>query len=278
MRTRRQGTGRRGRWIRAPRCDTVTYLAGEALRLGAEERSVKLVQIAPFRLGEVLVDPPTRRIVNGEKFEILEPRIMQVLVVLALARGSVVSRDELIGAAGVAGLSARMDPSAIARIALRCRQDRTASLEPSQVGYRILPAGLTTCRNPHRPRRIVALAPTRTASLAEPHKICQCRLPWCGSLATAGSLLGGPVRLAAGRPIGRQPKRSTVRRAQSPSAGHPDQVIRPILLSEATRIDPQLLSCGDLPYFRQIRRGLPRTRDSLPVDRSAAQRALSIDL
>ena len=64
--------------------------------MGEESRSIKLAQVPPFRLGEVLVDPPRRRVARGERSEILEPRVMQVLVLLAEARGAVVSRDELI--------------------------------------------------------------------------------------------------------------------------------------------------------------------------------------
>ncbi len=49
-----------------------------------------------FRLGDILVRPSLREIRAGETVETLEPRVMQVLVVLAAARGAVVSRDELI--------------------------------------------------------------------------------------------------------------------------------------------------------------------------------------
>lgn len=49
-----------------------------------------------FRLGDILVRPSLREIRAGETLETLEPRVMQVLVVLAAARGAVVSRDELI--------------------------------------------------------------------------------------------------------------------------------------------------------------------------------------
>ena len=54
---------------------------------------IDLARAARFRLGELEVDPPRRRVSTGET---LEPRVMQVLVALARANGDVVSRDELI--------------------------------------------------------------------------------------------------------------------------------------------------------------------------------------
>jgi DNA-binding winged helix-turn-helix (wHTH) protein len=51
-----------------------------------------------FALGGLEVRPSTRELVGGARPEILEPRVMQVLVALARRRGQVVSRDDLIGA------------------------------------------------------------------------------------------------------------------------------------------------------------------------------------
>ena len=47
-------------------------------------------------LGRLKVDPPTRRIGDGARNELLEPRVMRVLVALASAKGKVLSRDDLI--------------------------------------------------------------------------------------------------------------------------------------------------------------------------------------
>ena len=49
-----------------------------------------------FVIGPLTVDPPTRRIGDGERDEQLEPRVMRVLVALARAKGKVLSRDDLI--------------------------------------------------------------------------------------------------------------------------------------------------------------------------------------
>ena len=49
-----------------------------------------------FRLGDILVRPSLLEFCAGDTIETLEPRVMQVLVVLAGANGAVVSRDDLI--------------------------------------------------------------------------------------------------------------------------------------------------------------------------------------
>lgn len=57
---------------------------------------IVLVHEAEFTLGELRISPSKREVVAGAAREVLQPRIMQVLVALARRRGQVVSRDELI--------------------------------------------------------------------------------------------------------------------------------------------------------------------------------------
>jgi DNA-binding winged helix-turn-helix (wHTH) protein len=57
---------------------------------------IRLASEQPFKIGELQVDPPTRQLRNGARKETLEPRVMQVLIALARAKGRVVSRDELV--------------------------------------------------------------------------------------------------------------------------------------------------------------------------------------
>ena len=59
---------------------------------------VVLARIRPFRIGNVEVRPASREVVGGDRREVLEPRVMQVLVALASARGEILSRDDLISA------------------------------------------------------------------------------------------------------------------------------------------------------------------------------------
>jgi hypothetical protein len=62
------------------------------------EEAIVLAQAKPFRLGAVDVRPASREIVGPQGREMLEPRVMQVLVRLARAGGEVVTRDQLVEA------------------------------------------------------------------------------------------------------------------------------------------------------------------------------------
>jgi formylglycine-generating enzyme required for sulfatase activity/DNA-binding winged helix-turn-helix (wHTH) protein len=59
-------------------------------------RAIDLSAEAEFRLGALLVRPSLCEIVAGDRAQSAEPRVMQALVVLAKAKGTVVSRDELV--------------------------------------------------------------------------------------------------------------------------------------------------------------------------------------
>jgi TolB-like protein len=59
---------------------------------------VELALEPAFRLARVDVRPATREVLAAGLRQVLEPRVMQVLVALARRRGEVVSRDELIDA------------------------------------------------------------------------------------------------------------------------------------------------------------------------------------
>lgn len=61
-------------------------------------RVIVLAHEKPFSIGPVTVQPSTRSIVRGSRHEILEPKVMQVLVALGQAAGQVVSRDDLVEA------------------------------------------------------------------------------------------------------------------------------------------------------------------------------------
>jgi len=57
---------------------------------------IDLTRQAPFFLGTLEIRPASREVVAGGEREVLEPRVMQVLVALARRPGEVVSRDEMI--------------------------------------------------------------------------------------------------------------------------------------------------------------------------------------
>jgi len=58
--------------------------------------SIDLAREANFSLGCLRIQPSSREVMAAGATEVLEPRIMQVLVALARRRGEVVSRDDLI--------------------------------------------------------------------------------------------------------------------------------------------------------------------------------------
>jgi Tol biopolymer transport system component/DNA-binding winged helix-turn-helix (wHTH) protein len=62
----------------------------------SDDPVIDLAHEADFRLGSLLISPSTREVARGDLREMLEPRVMQVLVALYRAGGEVVSRDDLI--------------------------------------------------------------------------------------------------------------------------------------------------------------------------------------
>lgn len=60
-----------------------------------EQDRIDLARAPSFRLGPLTVEPPLRQ-VTARSSETLEPRVMQVLVALAMADGAIVSRDDLV--------------------------------------------------------------------------------------------------------------------------------------------------------------------------------------
>jgi hypothetical protein len=67
--------------------------------VGDDERPTNRIVLAhepEFTLGALQICPAKREVMAGTACEVLQPRIMQVLIVLARRRGEVVTRDELI--------------------------------------------------------------------------------------------------------------------------------------------------------------------------------------
>lgn len=136
-------------------------------------RQIKLVDVVPFRLGAVQVEPARRRLSAGGRSETLEPRVMQVLVALADAEGAVVSRDELIERCwgGVV-----VGENAIQRVISQIRQAAgdigAGSFEVEairKVGYRIVDgesaqAALAAPQNGRAPSRRLFLAGSAAAA------------------------------------------------------------------------------------------------------------------
>lgn len=106
-------------------------------------RRVDLAHEPDFQLGPMSVSPSTGRVRTGGVEERLEPRMMQVLVVLARAGGATVSRDELVEACWEGRI---VSDDAIARIVAKVRNLARATDPPAfaietipKVGFRLMP-------------------------------------------------------------------------------------------------------------------------------------------
>lgn len=106
---------------------------------------VVLAHEPSFAIGPLRVDPPTRQLSCGETSETLEPRVMQVLVVLGRAGGAVVTRDELVDRCWEGRI---VGDDAINRVISRIRKlaasigNGSFKLETiAKVGYRVTATG-----------------------------------------------------------------------------------------------------------------------------------------
>ncbi|HEX7886656.1 MAG TPA: winged helix-turn-helix domain-containing protein [Phenylobacterium sp.] len=125
---------------------------------------MQLAHQAAFSLGVLEVRPPTCEVVWPEGRELLQPRVMQVLVALARANGAVVSRDDLIASCW-SGRVVGDDAITLVIMKLRKlaeRSDGAFTLETvPRVGYRLAAATPTSREAPAmssgkaRPRIVV---------------------------------------------------------------------------------------------------------------------------
>jgi formylglycine-generating enzyme len=103
---------------------------------------VDLASESDFVLGQFRIRPSLCEIEAGGQTQTVEPRVMQVLAVLARAQGAVVSRDELIRRCwGGRAISEDAINRCIAKVRKLAEQDSGASFEVEtipRVGYRLL--------------------------------------------------------------------------------------------------------------------------------------------
>ena len=105
---------------------------------------IDLAREANFRLGTLSVSPSAREVARGSQRELLEPRVMQVLVALTHAQGAVVSRDSLIARCWEGRI---VGEDAINRAIWRLRKlaesDGDFAIETiPRVGYRLRPGAM----------------------------------------------------------------------------------------------------------------------------------------
>jgi DNA-binding winged helix-turn-helix (wHTH) protein len=132
-----------------------------AQQISEAANPVVLGRAEPFRVGAIDVVPATRQILREGASETLEPRVMQVLVALAEAKGAIVTRDELIDRCWDGRI---VGDNAIHRVVSRLRLVAATFGEGSfaietiaRVGYRLLAEG--SAASP-------AKAPSRRAAAA----------------------------------------------------------------------------------------------------------------
>jgi DNA-binding winged helix-turn-helix (wHTH) protein/TolB-like protein len=122
---------------------------------------IDLAREPDFRIGALEVRPSTREVVAGEAREVLEPRVMQVLVALARRRGEVVSRDELVATCwGGRVVGDDAIQRAVAGVRRLGEAHGAFSVETvARVGYRLSEAAATAGRaTRRRPWRLAAAA------------------------------------------------------------------------------------------------------------------------
>ena len=125
----------------------------------APEGPMQLARQTAFTLGAMEVRPPTCEVVSAQVCEVLQPRVMQVLVALARANGAVVSRDELIakcwGGRVVGEDAISLVMAKLRKLAERSGGAFTVETVP-RVGYRLAVGETPGARTEHaRPRLAV---------------------------------------------------------------------------------------------------------------------------
>lgn len=260
-----------------------------------------LAEEPPLRLGALEIDPPTRQVHHRGSATTLEPRVMQVLVVLAREPGRVVGRQELFERCWDGRV---VGDNAINRVISRLRhlaedlgEDRFTIDTVARVGYRLLarepataepalspPAGAIEVPTGDRPQGTrLRAAPGATAAGFGVGAPLRRRLLVGGiavGLAGMGAGLYGRALLAPREredvAVLRQRAAEALRDGTSASGGQAAAYLR-----EATRLAPQSAGLwGLLALALAQQRGVAPDSPADPLGtatRAAAERALALD-
>ncbi len=234
---------------------------------------VVLAHELSFAIGSLRVDPATRQVSGEGCSETLEPRVMQVLVALGRARGSIVTRDELIERCWDSRV---VGEDAINRVISRLRHVaeqfggsyRVETI--TKVGYRLVVAN-----EAERPA-------TASPSAADPPLATRRSVLVAGAAAVVA--VGGVLAWKA--PWRHQPLAEAVelfhRGDIAQRAGFPDQSRQSVTYFEtAVRVDPLYAAAWGalaLAYTHNIDGYGEAELESLPGRiRAAAARAIELD-
>jgi DNA-binding winged helix-turn-helix (wHTH) protein len=242
-------------------------------------RRIALARESAFRLGRAHVQPSTRTLEVDGRAEIIEPRMMQVLVALAGAKGEVVTRDELLELCWEGRV---VGEDALSRVLWRLRQVLARLGQPDfeietipRVGYR-----LVVGRN--EPAVEIGPAPKTPA----PEKGLSRRTLATGAIAVAGVAAVGGLAWAGSQQPHEPPEEAkrffdqAIELRGQGGYAECQQVIA--YLREAVRIDPDYSEAWGalaLQYSTLLDWFAPRPdANQLKIaGRSAARRALQLD-
>ncbi|HWT31814.1 MAG TPA: winged helix-turn-helix domain-containing protein, partial [Propylenella sp.] len=236
---------------------------------------IVLAHEVPFTIGALRVDPPTRQVERAGRSETLEPRVMQVFVALARAKGGIVTRDELTdwcwGGRIVGEDAIHRAISRLRQVASEIGGESFAVETITKVGYRLV----------HCEVMPGADLPTETA---RNRLAIGRRSVLAGAGAAAAGIVG--VGLLARRPWQHRPDPEAVelvRRGDlAQRASRPDQTRQAVTYFErAVRVDPLYGAAWGalaLSYTHGLDGFSEAELASLPGRiRSAAKRALELD-
>lgn len=240
---------------------------------------IDLAHEADFAIGPLAIHPSTREVSRGEERQVIEPRVMQVLVALHRAGGAVVSKDDLALSCWEGRV---VGEDAINRVMSRLRKLTEGIAHGAfrietvtRVGYRMV-AGET--------ETIAGTAPTSAAGAPSSPIGRRAVLAAGGGLALAGGAYwfaqrdddGGIEALPANvRELARQGQEAVL-------YGTPEQTERGIsLLQQATGLAPgsgALWGRLALAYGQQAQQSRQQDYERLIAKaQSAAQRAITLD-
>lgn len=241
--------------------------------------STELAARPDFRLGAVLVSPSTRTIAGLHECVTVEPRVMQVLVVLADAAGAVVTRDTLLqrcwGGVYVGDDSLNRAIAGVRRIASRVAAGSFEVETIPRTGYRLTGSVPVEVHEDADP---TSAETSPIVSEAAPNRARRLLL---GGVVLAG--LGASGFWLTSRPEADPRTERLIERAQRtlgselPKGG--DMAAR--LLEGAVRLDPGNAKAWGLlafAYRDAAEAAAPaRTSPAIEASEQAARRALAID-
>lgn len=233
---------------------------------------VDLAHTRPFRIGGVEIRPASLEVVEGQRREILEPRVMEVLVVLAAAEGAILTRDDLITACwGGRAVTDDAVNRVISRLRALSRSFGGFRIETiSKVGYRLVDASEVGSDHP-------AETPAQPPAI-DRRTVMTGALAASVALGAAGALWWQPWRHKPVPEAEALYRRGTLLSRE----GLPGQVEQTVSYFErAVAIDPEYAAAwGALALsYSHLLAGFGGTETAgLPLRiRSAARRALELD-